>query len=179
MRFVPLDWEEEDELVRDTLTCRQRIECTAETVRYIPEEIRDLVYDAWDMAREDIYEQWQQQTEPAEVQPDIPRLFREVGQHLREHWPQSQEYTQEKLEETVASVEAPWGRRYERELREVFEDESLSPVETSRQLVEKVDELGLQPFEAPEPFPPIREQEVKLVCGMAGAPSTEHQNDIP
>lgn len=33
--------------------------------------------------------------------------------------------TQEKLQTTVSSVEAPWPRRYERELREVYEDENL------------------------------------------------------
>jgi len=57
--------------------------------------------------------------------------------------------TQQAMEETVEAVEAPWGRRYERELRDIYENESLGPVEKSRQLVEKVSDLGLQPFEAP------------------------------
>jgi len=33
--------------------------------------------------------------------------------------------TQEKFQRTVGSVEAPWRCRYERELREVYEDETL------------------------------------------------------
>jgi hypothetical protein len=108
------------------------------------------------------------------VQPDIRRLFREVGQHLRDHWPD--DMTQDELQETVEAVEAPWGRKYERELREIYEDESLGPIEKSRELVDKVEELGLQPFEAPDPLPPIEEDEVKLVCWMIVAPE-EDQDD--
>jgi hypothetical protein len=49
--------------------------------------MRDRVYVAWETARLDIYTQWQEQTDPLNVQPDIRRLFREVAQHLRDHWP--------------------------------------------------------------------------------------------
>ena len=187
MRFVPRGWEymkpdgdEDDVLVKDTLTCLKRIECTAETERILPQGIRDRVYDAWRRAREDIYSQWQEQTDPLNVQPDIRKLFREVGEHLRNHWPD--DMTQDKLQTTVASVEAPWPRRYERELREVYEDETLSPVETSRELVEKVEDLGLQPYEAPDPLPELEEEdEVKLVCWMAvtSVENSEEQTGRP
>lgn len=86
--------------------------------------------------------------------------------------------TQEKLQKTVSSVEAPWPRRYERELREVYEDESLAPVEKSRELVAKVEDLGLQPYEAPDPLPQLEEkEEVKLVCWMAVAPEGKQQEN--
>ncbi len=175
MRFLPHEMDDEDEIVEDTLTCLQRIECTEETGRSLPESVRDGVYDAWETAREDIYYQWQEQTDPLNVQPDIRRLFREVAQHLRENWPD--DMNQDKLTETVEAVEAPWGRRYERELREIYEDESLGPIEKSRQLVEKVNDLGLQPFEAPDPLPPIQEDEVKLICWMVVAPDEEQEED--
>jgi hypothetical protein len=176
MRFVPREWEqleadddEDDVLVQDTLTCLKRIECTSETDRKLPDGTRGRVYDAWEQAREDIFQQWQAQTDPLNVQPDIRKLFREVGQHLREHWPT--DMTQEKLQTTVAAVEAPWPRRYERELREIYEDESFGPVEKSRTLVAKVEDLGLQPYEAPDPLPHLEaREEVKLVCWMAVTP---------
>jgi hypothetical protein len=86
--------------------------------------------------------------------------------------------TQEKLQKTVSSVEAPWPRRYERELREVYEDESLSPVEKSRKLVDKVEDLGLQPYEAPDPLPQLEEkEEVKLVCWMVVTPEEEGEDE--
>ncbi len=40
--------------------------------------------------------------------------------------------TQDELTDTVEAVEAPRGRRCERELREIYEDDTLSPVEKSR-----------------------------------------------
>lgn len=180
MRFVPLEFvtsdggDPEEELVGDTLTCLQRIECTSETDRILPDDIRDQVYEAWETAQGDIYRQWQEQTDPQNVQPSIRRLFREVAQHLRDHWPD--DMTQQELQETVEAVEAPWGRRYERELREIYEDETLGPIAKSRQLVEKVEDLGLQPFEAPDPLPPLEtEEEIKLVCWMAITPKQDER----
>jgi hypothetical protein len=175
MRFVPHESVEDDEVIQDTLTCLKRIECTRETDRALPDDMRERIYDAWEDAQEDIFRQWQEQTDPLNVQPDIRKLFREVGQHLRDYWPD--DMTQEELQETVEAVEAPWGRRYERELREIYEDESLGPVEKSRKLVDKVENLGLQPFEAPDPLPPIEEDEVKLVCWMVIAPETEPEEE--
>ncbi|WP_049936336.1 helicase-related protein [Haloplanus natans] len=179
MRFVPREMDEDDEIVQDTLTCLKRIECTRDTERALPDSMRERIYDAWGTAQEDIFRQWQEQTDPLNVQPDIRRLFREVGQHLRDHWPA--DMTQDELQETVEAVEAPWGRRYERELREIYEDESLGPIEKSRALVDKVEDLGLQPFEAPDPLPPIEENEVKLVCWMIVAPEEDEseQDDRP
>ena len=171
MRFVPLGMEPDDDPVRDTLTCLQRIECTEDTERVLPDELREGVYETWEIARADIYEQWQNQTDPLAVQPDIRKLFREVGQHLRDHWPAEAKFSQEELTKAVNSVEAPWGRRYENELREVYEQEDLDPVEKSRQLVAKIDDLGLQPYEAPDPLNPIDEEEVKLVAWMVIVPT--------
>lgn len=50
-------------------------------------------------------------------------------------------------------------------------------MDKSRQIVDKVDELGLQPFEAPDPLPPIEENEVKLICWMVIAPPIEEDSD--
>jgi superfamily II DNA/RNA helicase len=164
-RFVPL--QEGGDIVRDTLTCFKRIECSEETERDLSDDVREQTYDAWKRARADIFRQWDEQTDPRNVQPDVRKLFRQVAEHLRQHWPEDRTY--DELKWTVDAVEAPWGRRYERELREVFEQE-IEPVEKSRQLVEKVHELGLQPYESPDPLPPIEEEEIKLVCWMAVAP---------
>jgi len=145
MRFVPKNSEK---TIKDTLTCLTRIECSRETDREVPDEMRENIYNAWNDAREDMYRQWMEQTDPRNIEPDIRKLFRDIGQHLREYPPN--DVTQKELEKTIASVEAPWGRRYERELRDVF-DQDLDAVEKSRQLIAKIEDLGLQPFEAPEP----------------------------
>jgi hypothetical protein len=49
----------------------------------------------------------------------------------------------------------------------VYEDESLEPIGTSRRIVDKIDELGLQPFDPPDPLPPIQEDEEGVIEGFA------------
>ena len=41
-----------------------------------------------------------------------------------------------------------------------------SPGAKSRALVEESERIGLEPFHAPEPLPPIAPDEVRLVCWM-------------
>lgn len=52
-------------------------------------------------------------------------------------------------------------------------NDDLGPIEKFRRIVEKVDELGLEPFQPPQAKPMIEEDEVKLVCWMAVAPTDE------
>jgi len=73
--------------------------------------MREQIYDAWETARRDIYVQWQEQTDTLNVQPDIRKLSREVGDHLRDHCPD--ELTQDEIQEAIEAVEAPYGRRFE------------------------------------------------------------------
>ncbi|WP_226010244.1 hypothetical protein [Halomicrobium salinisoli] len=56
----------------------------------------------------------------------------------------------------------------------VYEDDSLGPVGGSRKLVAKVGDLGLQPYETPDPRPQLEEKdEVKLVCWMVVTPKQD------
>lgn len=74
---------------------------------------------------------------------------------------------QGELDKVLDSLEAPWGIRIEREIRAVFDPESSDPYAVSEAIVEKVRELGLEPFIAPEPLPIIDEDEIMLICWMA------------
>jgi hypothetical protein len=76
------------------------------------------------------------------------------------------EIRQNELDLLVESIEAPWGIRYERAIKEVLNPEAEAPYVASAALVEKVQELGLQPFVQPEPLPPIQEEDVVLICWM-------------
>jgi hypothetical protein len=73
--------------------------------------------------------------------------------------------TQEEVDRLVESVEAPWGIRYEKQIREAME--SAPGAAASAAIADTVRRLGLEPFKAPEPLPPIEEQDVRLVCWMA------------
>lgn len=173
LRFVAAD--DEDSVERSTLSCLRLITCGRDTERHLPDESRASAYDAWERARHDIFEEWQHATDPANLQPRIRPLFRNVADHLRAHPPTAMD--QDELHEVLEAVEAPRGRRQENALREVWnrfhdeEDQVEEPKALSAALVEKVRDLGLQPYKPPEPLDPIEEDEVKLVCWMVIASS--------
>jgi len=162
LRFVPLD---DDEVVRDTLGCLKMITCEEGTARHLPRELAEATYEAWAKARRDIYDSWMFETDPANLQPRIRPFFRKCAEHLRQHPPPG--ISQEELDATVEALEAPWGIRHERAIKQVFDREAEDPLAASATLVEKVKELGLQPFAQPEPLPIIDEDEVVLICWMA------------
>jgi len=162
LRFVPTDG---GDVVRNTLGCLRTITCKEDSPRHLPQDLADATYDAWAAARSDIYDEWIFATDPANLQPRIRPLFRAAADHLRAHPPVG--VAQDELDEVVEALEAPWGVRIDRSIREVFSPEAEDPLGASAALVEKVRELGLQPFIQPEPLPVIDEDEITLICWMA------------
>jgi len=186
LRFVPL---KRDEIERNTLRCLQKISCNEATPRHLPDDLKEATYAAWERARRDIYDEWTFATDPANIQPKIRPLFKRAAEHLRSHPPAG--YSQEETDDAIEAIEAPWGIRQEREIRAVLDrtetaigsgegagaaddaGETASSgggstaQEISEALMEKVQELGLQPFVQPEPLPVIDETEIHLVCWMA------------
>ncbi|HWV56718.1 MAG TPA: helicase-related protein [Longimicrobiales bacterium] len=160
LRFVPLDG---GEIVRDSLACLARISCSEETERVLPPELEDTAYEAWMRARHDIYEEWQRGADPANLQPDIRPLFRAAANHVRTH---PADLTLEEVDRLAESLEAPWGLRIENSLRKIFTPDTAQGDATTRKIAAWVKEQGLQPFKAPDPLPPIDEDEVRLVVWM-------------
>ena len=162
MRFVPED--SEAEIERDTLTCLGILSCTEHTQHTLPEPFAEGAFGAWDRARRDIYDEWMHATDPATLQPSIRPLFRAAADHVRIH--PAAGLSVEDRDRAADALEAPWGIRQERRLREVFAPDRFAPGELTRRIVEVVHELGLQPWKPPEPLDPIEEDEVSLIVWM-------------
>jgi hypothetical protein len=124
-----------------------------------------MAYAAWQRARQDIFEAWTHETDPANLQPRLSRLSREVARYLRKHPPRGVE--QQQLQRCLEAVESPMSRRDESQLRAAFERDYPSQDAKARALVMLIDQLGLEPFAAPDPLPPIQVDEVQLVCWLA------------
>ena len=165
LRFVPSDVDDVEGVITNTLECLRRISCDAQTPRYVPDNLLASVYDAWSKAKKSVFQEWQFLTDPANLQPRIRPLFRDSADHIRRYPPPT--ITQEEVDQTVEALEAPWGMRIERELRNAVNAASQDPHEKSRVIYEKVNELALEPFVAPDPLPPIYDDEIQLVCWMA------------
>jgi hypothetical protein len=160
LRFVPFA---EGSPVRDTLGCLRLIACRENTPRELSDELAARAYGAWESARKDIYDEWMKATDPASLQPRVKPSLKAAADQLRKFPPPG--LSLQELDRLVESVEAPWGARIERVLRESMDGKS--GIDTSTALVEKIRFLGLQPYRPPEPLPPIEEDDIRLVCWMA------------
>lgn len=161
LRFVPLH---SGDVIRNTLQCLRMITCAEDSTRHLPPILAEATYEAWGKACKDIYDEWMFSTDPANLQPRIRPFFRQAAEHLRKHPPAG--VSQNELDMTIESLEAPWGVRIERAIKEVFEPDEENPTAASKVLMWKVRELGLQPFVQPEPLPVIDEEEIALICWM-------------
>ncbi len=161
LRFVPF---EHGPLISEVGTCLRLIECDEDTARVMPDDLRQTAFAAWQRARQDIFDSWTYETDPANLQPKVPKLNREIAEHLRQHPPT--DFEQARLTRALEAVEAPCSVREQRLLRVVFEKDFPSHGAKSRALVEEIQRIGLEPFHAPEPLPPITPDEVHLVCWM-------------
>ena len=126
-------------------------------------ELEQAAYSAWEKARQDIFEEWEFATDPKNLQPKVRPSLRKAADHVRKYPPP--DMAQEEIDRLIESIEAPWGVRIERQIREAMEPET--GVAASSAIAETVKRLGLEPFQAPDPLPPIEEQDVKLICWLA------------
>lgn len=162
LRFVPSD--PDGEVERDTLTCIALASCGEETDRVLPDHMVEGAFEAWERARRDIYDEWTLATDPANLQPEIRPLFKAAAQHVRMN---PGGLSLEEVDRLAETLEAPRSIRVERQLRQVFDPEEDEGATATHRIAELVKDLGLQPFKAPEPLPPIEEDEVNLVVWMA------------
>jgi len=169
LRFVPAEpgWQQPDAtkaIERETGTCLRLIDCTEDTPRHMPDALNDGVFGFWDVALADILTEWDSLSDPANLQPQVRRLNRQVAEFIRAHPPHDVEA--DKLAKALDVLEAPWPLREEALLREQFRDRSGPAVARSMRLVEWILATGLERFEPPAPLPPISEADVRLVCWM-------------
>jgi hypothetical protein len=129
------------------------------------DKLARAVYDAWAKARRSIFEAWTFETDPANLQPKIRKLNRDVAIFLRANPPP--DVPQERLHRALDAVESPWPLREENLLRGVWVRAFATEADKARALVEEIERIGAEPFHAPKPLPPISEDEVHLITWMA------------
>jgi hypothetical protein len=162
MRFVPFDG---SPLVSELGTCLRLIECREDTPVTMPMDLKQTAFTAWQQAREHIFDSWTFETDPANLQPKISRFNRELAEFIRQNPPKDIE--QEQIQRCLDAIEAPCPVREQNLLRAVFEKGFPSNSAKARAIVDEVKRIGLEPFHAPEPLPPIDNSHVHLVCWMA------------
>jgi hypothetical protein len=160
LRFVPADGQS---VLKDSLTCLRLISCEEQTERVLNDDSRNAAYAAWDRARRDIFEEWTFSTDPVNLQPKVRPVLKRAADVIRKFAPKNLE--QDAIDNIASSLEAPWGARIEHRIREALGERINS--EGALRVIAAVKELGLKPYQAPAPVPPIELDEVSIVCWMS------------
>ncbi len=165
LRFIPTAGDPDQVIVGELGTCLRLIECREGTPRVMPLDLKQTAYSAWRRARQDIFDSWTYETDPANLQPRVSKFNRSLAQFLRDHSPADTE--QARVERCLDAIEAPCSKREENMLRAVFDAGHPSHAAKSRAIIQEVERIGLEPFQPPVPLPPATLDDVHLVCWMA------------
>ena len=119
-------------------------------------------YEAWQLARTSIWHEWDWQTDPANLQPRIPRVNRDVEQFLTETPPDGVD--QHEVQRISDILLSPWHVREQNTLREVWKATYSDKNAKAKALHDAVLETGIEPAEHPEALPPIDQDQISLIC---------------
>lgn len=174
LRFVPADekWnvvDREGVVERELGTCLRLIECEEDTGVHLPDALEERVFEFWDVAQKDIHSEWMWNTDPINLQPKVKPLNRRVAEYIRAHPPRNVDSA--RTDAAIDVLESPWPRRQEVELREWQETLCVPGAADSEVLVEKILATGLQAAGAPDPLPPVRRDDIELLCWMGIEPA--------
>jgi superfamily II DNA or RNA helicase len=157
-------------LTRDVLPClaHARPDDGIDTERALADETLERAYDAWELARGDIAERWNEASDPRALAPRVPKTMRDAAELVRVSRPT--EMSQDDADRLVERLEDAWPERIQKPIRDAIRAHPEDPVEQVRAVALVVAELGLEPSPPPEPLPPITEEDVHLVCWLAITP---------
>ncbi len=169
LRFIPADedWRartEDDAIVREVGTCLRLIECEADTPTWCPDALQERVYDFWEAAQQDIWDDWMRETDPANLQPRVRPLNLRVAEFIRANPPLG--ISEDRVTKALDILESPWPRREEMMLRDWFESGERDGATLTHFLIEQILETGLEPVEPPPLLPPIEPEDIELLCWM-------------
>ena len=150
---------------RDTLQALIAADPVREdTARELPAEAYDRAFDAWDIARRDVWEEWMRLVDPANLQPDLPKAFRDAAELLHRHG--AKVVGTDELEGLIPRFQTVPSARVQRDVRAILNAEEPD-AEKVRRLRDFAQQAGLKRPTPVEPLPEVAEEEVHLVAWMA------------
>ncbi len=125
------------------------------------------VFDAWAVARRDIFEKWTALTDPASLSPELPRAIRDAAELVQDH---GAFLGGEEQQDLFNRLRGRWPTRIVSEIREIVRTDG-SPQGKVKSLYRfVVEEQALDVPERADPLDPIDISEIRLVCWMAVRP---------
>lgn len=131
--------------------------------RWLPEDVYDRAFDAWEVARDSVYTAWKALTDPNAFQPDLPLSFRDAYSLVLRKGGYLGKDAQIALANRLRSVpSAKVARQVRGALNQGATDEQRIGL-----ITEVLDEAGITAPPPREPLPVIEPHEVRLVTWMA------------
>lgn len=131
--------------------------------RWLPEDVYDHAFDAWEVARDSVYSAWKELTDPNAFQPDLPLSFRDAYSLVLRKGGYLGKDAQIALANRLRSVpSAKVARQVRGALNQGATDEQRIGL-----ITEVLDEAGITAPPPREPLPDIEPHEVRLVTWMA------------
>ena len=131
--------------------------------RWMSDEVYDKAFDAWQIARNSISQAWEKLTDPANLQPDVPRAFRDAADLVQRAGGFLGLEQQDDLWRRLSAVPA---HKVQREVR-IALNEAVTDEERITKVRQILDEAGIQAPPPPEPLPYVTRDEIRLVAWMA------------
>ena len=171
-RYVPVgdDWtvrhgEDGSPIVSSDTLISLRVADPQDSVaeRWLPPDVYDKAFDAWEVARHDVYQVWQELTDPNAFQPDLPLSFRDAYSLVFQKGGYLGKDSQIELASRLRSVPTA---KVSRQVRGAL-NQGRTDEERIKLVTEVLDEAGITSPPAREPLPDVEEHEVRLVTWMA------------
>lgn len=134
---------------------------TEETPRQLSDEAYDRAFDAWEIARNQLFQEWQALTDGTSLLPDVPKALREAAELVYRNHGQFEEE-----EDLLLRLNTSPSARVQRSVREVLAADEVD-VEKIRTIHQLLLEAGVQPATAPPDLEPVDLQDIRLVVWMA------------
>lgn len=135
----------------------------AATSRWLPDEVYDRAFDAWEAARDSVHAAWTELTDPNAFQPDLPLSFRDAYALVFRSGGYLGRDAQIGLANRLRSVPSA---KVSRSVRGAL-NEGRTDEERIALVKEVLDEAGITAPPPREPLPDIEKHEVRLVTWMA------------
>ena len=148
----------------ELLTCLARAHADVTTIRSLPDNVGAEAFRAWEVARDHILARWTEATDPANLQPRVPKPMRDAAALITRTTPP--DMTRVEADDLVNRLNGNYNQRIQAVFRGIVRSDT-DDTEKARQIAERADEFGLEAAPAPEPLPAITSEDVNLVCWLA------------
>ncbi len=173
-RFVAADGDTWEPLMKqdgtpaindDTLKCLMAADPgDREDSQVLSDAAMTKVFDAWIHARDDVHREWSKLTDWANLQPQIEKALRDAVQLVYEH---GGFLAPEDQADLANRLNGKWENAIVRIVRGIVRDESTSEAEKVVALQTFVSEAGLPMPIPPQPLPPVKKDDIRVICWMA------------